>query len=271
MNNNLTGINTLFYRFPIAFLAICLLPVCLMGQAHETVTEAGKAKKPRHGFLFMPHGGFGSPGGDLAKRFGSHGEVGGSVLYKTNNNWLLGLEGTYLFGNNVNENPIAALAGPKGYIFGSDGSLAQFTINERGFRFPFLKADKLIPIRFWRNSGELGGIVVGVGAGFFQHYIHYEDQGRNIAQLRDDYGKGYDRLTSGPALSQRIGFLLSGNSNLANVMVSFEAMQAFTHSNRFNFDLGSRDSRQRLDLTFGIRFTWILPVLSITDDDYYYY
>ena len=43
------------------------------------------------------------PGADLAKRFGPSLAPGFSFMFKFGNNWLLGIEGDYLYGHTVKE------------------------------------------------------------------------------------------------------------------------------------------------------------------------
>src|SRR4051812_2095298 len=87
--------------------------------------------------------GYQFPGGDLAKRFGSNFNVGGLFQWKLKSNWIFGVEGQFLFGNNVKEtNIIDNLKTPDGNIIDADGQYAEVTMEERGLSL-FVKAGKI--------------------------------------------------------------------------------------------------------------------------------
>ena len=263
---------TRFLCFRVAFVLLFMgLSLKTMAQAAEPAAEKAPDNR-RQGLVFILQGSYCSPGADLAKRYGSNGEVGAGVFWKTRTNWFFGLEGVYLFGESVKENPLSSLAGAGGNLFSKDGSQANVVRHERGFKLPFVKICKLLPVKLGDNSGDLSGFMLSAGGGFLEHYIDYQDQSRNYAQIQGDYIQGYDRLTSGPALCQSIGFLASGNNGLANFMLSMEFMQGFTHSNRYNYDIQSRNNSRRLDLSYGVRLTWLIPALNFgTKGEYVYY
>ncbi|MES2386403.1 MAG: hypothetical protein V4543_00255 [Bacteroidota bacterium] len=241
-------------------------------------TPATTLKKPepekdskRQGLLFILQGGYGAPGGDMRTRFGSHGEAGAGVFWKTRGNWLFGVDGSYIFGEKVKENPVSALGGSSQVIFNAAGSVATLAYHERGFRTPVAKVGKLFHLNTGRNTGDLNGIVVSAGIGFFQHYIDIQDQGHGFLQVSGEYMKGYDRMRNGPCITQSIGWMASSNSALANFMLSFEFMEAFTTSNRYNFKNNVRDTGRHYDYTYGLRLSWAIPALNNGARDYEYY
>ena len=73
------------------------------------------------------------PAADMAKRFGPNLEAGGMLAYKTNKNWIFGVESSYLFGKNVKEKVLTNLTNSDGFITDNEGFPADLRINERGF------------------------------------------------------------------------------------------------------------------------------------------
>jgi hypothetical protein len=223
--------------------------------------------------LFLPHFslqlGYHSPASDLANRFGNCGSVGAAFQIKTSGNFYFGLEGAYLFGNTVKEpGLIQNLRTEAGEVLANDGKIAIVSIQQRGYQV-LLTAGKLFP---WFGPNPNSGLLVKGGVGFLQHKIRLEHQENEIAQLEGEYLKGYDRLTNGLALSQFIGYYHLSNSRLTNFYLGLEVLEAFTKSRRdWNFDTMERDDRERLDILYGVRFGWIIPVYKRPPADKYYY
>ena len=75
------------------FLALAFLVVPLLLSA-----QGGRDSViSMHMFSFHASGHL--PGGDIAKRYGLNAGVGGSYWFKTQTNWMVGADFTFLFGN----------------------------------------------------------------------------------------------------------------------------------------------------------------------------
>ncbi|MBI2720912.1 MAG: hypothetical protein HYX39_01925 [Bacteroidetes bacterium] len=217
--------------------------------------------------LFSIHVGGQFPGGDLSKRFGPNLNAGGSFMIKTKKNWLFGLESNYMFGRNVKEDVLAQLKSSNGTMIDNEGYPADVRVTERGIGvhvtmgriFKFLSANP--------NSG----LMVTVGGGYLQHKINLFDAQQKIAAINGDLKYGYDRLTNGFSTSQFLGYMFLGENKLLNFYFGIEMYQGFTKSVRkLNYDTGLPDVQPRLDLLYGLRFGWILPLYKKRPNDYYY-
>jgi hypothetical protein len=198
------------------------------------------------------------PGGDLADRFGQHFSAGLSTEWQTDkNNWIIGLDGHFIFGNQVRTDVLAGLRTPEGLIYGNDKSPADIQLRQRGF-YAGAKLGKLV---LSSRQEPRSGLKVSLGVGFLQHKIRIQDDpSRAVPQLSQEYKKGYDRLTNGWALTQFIGYQKLANDRRLNFFFGLESMQAFTAGRRdFNFDTQSADNAARFDLSFGFRVGWVLP------------
>ncbi|MGZ4090617.1 MAG: hypothetical protein ACXVNO_07845, partial [Bacteroidia bacterium] len=115
------------------------------------------------------------------------------------------------------------------------------------------------------------GLMVTVGGGYLQHKINLFDYQKKIAAVKGDLQYGYDRLTNGFSTSQFIGYMFLSDNRMLNLYFGFEFYQAFTKSVRkLNYDTGLADTQSRLDLLYGFRFGWILPLYKKTPNNFYY-
>ena len=206
------------------------------------------------------------PGGDLVNRFGSNSSIGAAFMIKTKSNWIFGIDGNFIFGNNVKEDGILdSISTEKGRIIDENGNDADIGFFERGF---------LTSLKFGRLFSLLGpnknsGVVIIGSVGLLQHKIRIEG---DAPPIKGDYKKGYDRLTNGLALSEFIGYLYLGNKHVLNFYAGFEFTQAWTQNRRsYNFDTMEKDEAKRIDVLSGIRVGWMIPLNKRVPDEYYYY
>ncbi len=206
------------------------------------------------------------PQNDLADRFGPSLSAGGSFAWKTKQNILVNVEGSYFFGRNVKEDVVASMRNSDGHITDNEGFPADLRLTERGWNiytnvgYVFSKL----------GNNPNSGVFVTVGGGWTQHKVKLYDANQKIAAVKGDLKKGYDRLTGGIGISQFIGYKYISNNRLANCYFGFEFYEAQTQSLRgFNYDTGLEDTQKRLDVLVGFRFGWILPLYKRTKDFYY--
>jgi hypothetical protein len=200
------------------------------------------------------------PGADMALRYGKNNAVGSGVYFKTTGNWTFGIEGNYIFGSNIREQGIFSnLTDGEGYAVAENGGFIAVQAEQRGFNM-MLKAGKIIPLgRKTANSG----LFITLGAGYLEHYLRLKNQTISISALKGDYRYGYDRLCSGFAVNQFIGYQHLDKRNRLNFFAGIELYQAFTSSKRlWDYDLRSSNTAPRLDLLYGIRFGWLLPIYT---------
>ena len=224
--------------------------------------------------LFDPHISVGYayqiPGGDMANRFGNNHNIGFGFHFKTRSSWYYGAQGSYIFGNKVNQEKgfLQNLKVEGGYILDNDGQLSKISIQERGFT-AVLEGGRLFNII---GPNKNSGLLVLVGGGFLQHKIRIEHQESKIKQLEDDYLKGYDRLTNGPVLKEFIGYYHMSNNSFINFCIGIEAWQGTPQGRRdLNFDTQTTDNQKRNDVLIGLRFDWTLHLYKRMSDNYYYY
>ena len=252
---------------PIHKISISIV-CCLL-----SIVYSADAQNIKDSSLFIPmvkfsYSGMWS-GGDMAKRFGFGSVVSLNFSIKTKRNLFFGGEGSFIFGDNVNETGILdSLMTTSGFIINQSGNPATVRIYERGFTAS-LHIGKLFSIgKHSKNSG----VLVYAGPTYLWHWISIDDIGHQSPQLVDEYLKGYDRFTGGFGIHEFIGYTYFGSNRIINFFAGFDFTQAFTKSLRsYDYDLMRPDTQNRVDLLSGFRIGWILPLYRATPDEFYYH
>ena len=213
-------------------------------------------------------GGYSQPAGDLADRFGANFSIGCNFFRKLKSNWLLGLQGDFLFGNQVKENDfITQLATSQGQLISIDGTYSTVILYERGWQAQF-RAGRILPVV---GPNKNSGLMFLAGVGFLQHKIRIESQGDDVPYLQGNYIKGYDRLTNGTSVSLFAGYINFGNRRRINFFGGIETTVGFTKCRRdFNFDTRTKDDNSRKDIFIGLRAGWIIPLYKKIPNTFYY-
>lgn len=264
----------------VSLLALAL-PAMLLAQAPKSIM-----KDPLPLGLIGVSYAFHLPAMDLRTDFGVSNNVGGSFTYKTASNWLLTLNGNFIFSNRLKEDRIGifgeGITTVDGEVVGGGGNIVGFSINQRGLHFQ-AEVGKLFSLGPNPNCG----IFVQAGAGYLMNRIRIDferDTYNTPYVVNDDYQYGYDRMRSGPAFHLEAGYLYLSDSRLTNFAVSLEATYARTrHLREYDFrvftnpetglmePVGFTDPAQRFNfLYYGIRLTWIIPTYQRQPEEFYY-
>ena len=212
------------------------------------------------------------PGGDMSDRFGESGLLGFGLRYKLKSNFVFGISYNYLFGSKIKieDQLFSNIKTEEGSVIDNTGSYGFISIYEGG-AFVAAEFGKIFPLS---KKNVNAGIYVSLSPGYLYHKIKIEVTDNNIPALDGDYKKGYDRFTGGYGIREQIGyFYLDEHENIKNFFVAFDFIQGFTHPLRkVNFDTMQADVVQnRLDLLFGIKIGWMLPVRRNKPKAYYLY
>jgi len=214
--------------------------------------------------------GYQVPGGDLAEQFGSNSSIGGGFLFKTKHNWLIGIEGNFMFGQSVrnSDSLLRNISTSEGFVIDGNGYYADLVYYERGFNV-FAKFGKVIPLL---SPNPNCGFIIQAGAGYIQDKIRIHNPDNTAPQLYGDYKKGYDRLNGGIAATGSVGYMYLSNTRLLNFSASFEFMQAWTSPYRErNFDTGKKDTRKLSSQFYSVKVCWIIPLYRRIPKEFYLY
>lgn len=240
--------------FILLFLIFLCSPICSIAQSSPN--------NAYNAILFNVSYGFHLPNADLSDRFGSNFSIGGSIEYLTEKgNWMLGIKGNNLFGQNVKEDVLASIRSSDGFLIGNSGAgagrFALVVLRERGFYVGGL-IGKLFSLS---KKNKRAGIRATIGAGLLQHKVRIQDESGTAQQIAGDYKKGYDQLSNGLALEQFIGYQYLSTNRGTNFFAGFEFTQAFTQNRRNrNFATRTTDNTKRIDVLTGFRIGWTIPI-----------
>jgi hypothetical protein len=252
-----------FMNKSISTLALVLLTLMAWGQEKDDVVDYENA------LVISPTITFQIPGADLADRFGIGYQFGLGLEYKFKKNWLIGGEGSFLFGTQVKETShIENAITQNGLVITDEGALDDVDLSMRGAVMK-VNAGKSF---FFKPSKPSSGILLKIGVGYLHHKILIDVNKRISPQLTGDYAKGYDRFSSGFLLTQYIGLVRLEKGKFVNLSIGFEISEGFTKNRRpydFNLQMPLNDSR--VDLMYGIKLSWMIPVyLGQTSSNQYY-
>ena len=230
--------------------------------------------------MFQATYAFHIPAFDLKKDYGVSNTIGGSIIFKTESNWLFTANGNFIFGNKLKGDRIdifgEGITTDVGEVTGGAGLYSTFAIYQRGLHFQ-VEVGKLFPI--WPNPNS--GIFVQAGVGYLRNRIKIDfDRNTNNTPyvVYQEYEYGYDRMRGGPAFHVEAGYLFLGNARIANFSVSLEATYARNRDLRkYDFrvfdgvPVGYTDPNKRYnDLYYGIRVSWNIPTYQRQPEEYYY-
>lgn len=252
-----------FCRVLVAACCLCSLQV----QAQKGLFEA-ELPPSRKAVLVGVNGTFDMPGADMAKRFGPGYRVGVSGHFKSQKGWLFGGKLDFLNGSDIREDSMfAGVANSEKSFINQDGQRLFVERFKRGFMLGF-EVGRLITLK---PTVPDAGILVMTGVGFMQHRILIKDKSESILALQGDYRKGYDRLVNGLYVEQYLGYLYMSNSGLVNFHIGLDVVAGFTQGRRdFLYDVRRPGDDKRLDLMFGVRGGWILPIFKRKSEDYFF-
>jgi hypothetical protein len=235
--------------------------------AQEDLFESTKLPA-RKGFLLGVNGNFDFSAGDMSQRFGNNYRIGPSFHYKTKSNWIFGVKFDFLNGDKIKEDSMFnGIQDGSGTFVNQDGQRIAVNRYERGY-MTGIEVGHIFNIS---KSVSDNGIMIMTGVGFMQHRILIQDKSESILSLRGDYRKGYDRLTNGLYVEQYVGYLFLSNNGLINFHIGLDASFGFTQGRRdFLYDVRRPGNDKRVDILFGIRGGWYLPMFKRKSEEFFF-
>lgn len=211
--------------------------------------------------------------GELESKYKNFVGLGGGLMYKTRNDWYIGMEGEFLFRDNTkNQNDVIANISNNGKVLGENGRVSNIFITQRGMSLQFLKIGKLLWKRPVLNGNSSSGILTTVGIGILQHQFRIIDRSGKAPQLSKNYAKGYDQMRNGLSVNPFIGYVYYDNEKFINFILGVEYTLAWTESRRsFDFGLMKKDESVDLDRMLNLKLIWNIPIRKKLSRDYYYF
>jgi len=209
------------------------------------------------------------PIGNLAERFGDNSSLGFSYFKEKENNLFFGIEGAYLFSNNVKDSSIFDnITTSTGAIIGADGTYSNINLMERGFN-----AHVFIGYAHHLKNDNLSGFYFSGGLGFLQHQIFIDTKNQNVPQLDEEYKKGYDRLTNGISTKWEASYKYYSKNGKFQMFAGVNMTVAYTKNRRpYLFDkMEYTASISSWDNLLGINAGIIIPIHRKNEEEFHYY
>lgn len=220
-------------------------------QAQETPKEP-EGKLPGVVLIDLAYG-MQQPEGDMKKDFFYNFNLGARVGYLLPSNWLFSLNGELIFSDRVKTDVLAPLRVENGGLLELTGIVGLAPpLGQRGFAVT-AHAGRLFDLG---KQPRRHSLEVRLGGGYLQHWIRIRllNRTEDLPQLDGDYKKGYDRMTSGLALQQYVGYRYMSKSKLINVFIGLDFTEGFTKNRRYwNYDTREADTKPHTDILLGFR------------------
>lgn len=250
---------------------VLILIITILISFQISAQEKKEKKVFDNGFLISPNYSFQLPTGDMYNSYGFNHNLGLDLGYKFGNNWLLSIEGGFLFGSKVKEKEhLDVIISKEEYIVGKNGTIEEVNLSGRGMNL-MAKIGKTIS---FGTKNPNSGLLLKFGVGFLDHKIFIDVNDKNAPQLSDEIKTGYDRYTNGIAFSQYIGLIKLEKKKFLNIAFGIEATEGFTQNRRpIDFGTGQKIDKARFDILIGFKFNWFLPVWmgQNSKEEFYYY
>lgn len=246
---------------------ILIVSAAFNAQAQKDVFGATKAPA-RNGFVFAVNGNFDIPAGDMADRFGLSYRLGAAIFYKTKSNWMFGPKVDFILGNKIREDSLLVnMMDANSTILNNAGQRIGVRIYEQGYMVG-LQAGKIFNLS---KTNADNGIMALTSVGFMQHRINVFDRDKSIPQIRGDYRKGYDRLSNGLYVEEYICYNYFAPNSMINFHIGLDITAGFTKGRRdFLYDVMHTDNASRVDILFGIRGGWYIPIFKKKSEEYFF-
>ena len=223
----------------------------------------------------------GMTGGNMADLYkGPYIDFALECDYKYQSGWMMTLEGDLWFGltsDNLQQRVerMSSVFTPSGYAMGwngTDGDVAAYN-RSLAARIGVAKILKVIPDN--PNSGVLLKLS---GGWMMQKTVFSQDMKESaVPQLSGEYAKLYDHLRNGAILTQSVGFCFMSNYlTYINFKIELSVSECMMWSSRpYQIDnvmgLNGKDPNRYFDLLYGMKLTWMFPLMGKTTYDYYYF
>ena len=209
------------------------------------------------------------PTSNLTNTFGDNSAIGASYFLETANNLFYGIEGNYMFGDNVKDETLFDnISTSIGAIIGDDGHYTNVVLMQRGF-----DANIFVGYAFHFKETNLSGIYISQGFGYLQHQIYINTKNQNIPQLNEEMKKGYDRFSNGFSAKFFADYKYYSKKGKFQASAGINYTMAYTKINRiYDFANQQHYSNQRKwDQLLGFKLQVIIPIQRKNEEVFHYY
>ena len=208
------------------------------------------------------------PIGSLSEDFGHNSSIGMSYMI-LKNNIITGVEGSFMFGNNIkNEDILSNITTNEGFLINSSGELNQVIFYQRGFNSHILFGKKLK-----KDPNKLTGLYIYGGLGYIDHKIRIEADRSHLPQINDDYIKGYDNYSRGVSTKLYVNYMYLDKRKYATYNFGINFINAFIKNQRpYSFNEMSPNNQDwKLNQLIGMTIGVIIPINRKNEEKFHYF
>lgn len=223
----------------------------------------------------------GMTGGNMADLYkGPYLDFALECDYKYQSGWMMTLDGDLWFGltsDNLQQRVerMGNVYTDAGYALSWGGTDGDVTAYNRSLALR-LGVGKTLPVL--KDNPNSGILLKMSGGWMMQKTVFSQDMKESaVPQLSGNYAKLYDHLRNGVILTQSVGFsYMSNYLTYINFKVELSVSECMLWSSRpYQIDnvmgLNGKDSNRYFDLLYGLKLTWMFPLMGKTTYDYYYF
>tara|TARA_B100000214_G_scaffold371707_1_gene348577 strand:+ start:3917 stop:4660 length:744 start_codon:yes stop_codon:yes gene_type:complete len=209
------------------------------------------------------------PIGKLSTTFGHNSAIGASYFFENNNNIMLGLESSYLFGSNIQNSTIFEnIATSTGAIISANGQYANINLMQRGFDSYIFAG-----YTFHISKDKLSGFYLYQGLGYLEYYIFIDTKNQDIPQLNENMKKGYDRFSNGMSAKSSIDYKYYHHKGRVQMSIGLNYTFAYTKNQR-TYDFQNNEyysNKRKWAKLIGFKTEIIIPIQRKNQEEFFYY
>ncbi len=209
------------------------------------------------------------PMGELAAIYGNNSSIGLTYFKEKENNLFFGIEGNYIFGENIKKNTLFNnISTSNGNIIGADGTYANIILLQRGF-----EAYIFVGYAYHHQEKDLSGIYLSSGLGYLQQQIFIDTKNQDIPQLNNEMKKGYDRLSNGISTKWQASYRYYSKNGKFQAYAGINITMSYAKNIRpyiFN-SMRYNDDNANWQKIYGATLGIIIPIERKNEEEFHYY
>lgn len=209
------------------------------------------------------------PSNFFLENFGDNPAIGALFFIEKENNLFFGIEGVYLFGNNIKnqENIFNNITNEDNALIASDGYYANVNLSRSG-----TSTNIFIGYAIHPDIKSLSGFYTSFGLGYIQQKILIDTKNENIPQMNEEYKIGYDKAHHGlfGKLMLNYNYYRKKGGIQITTGINYSIAQV-QYSNTYLFNEMRNDKEQYIGSEIGFNIGLIIPIERINQEEFHYY
>ncbi len=216
--------------------------------------------------------GIGNPAGNWSKKYGLLPQVDLELGLKTKKNWTFTSTFGFIYSDKVKirSQLFQDIDTFDGLLIDTNGELVFPDVTAQGWAGA-LRIGKTFSNLLWNDPNPNSGLFLEIGYKCIRHKLNIQVP-LTLLIMRNNYLKGYDRLTFSQGVDFLLGYRFFNNKRYLNFIAFIEWNLLFSKNLRgYNYDLRSYDNTTMLDILSSIKIMWCLPLYQRAPEKFYYF